>query len=99
VLLPWSPKSPYLVTGTPRVFFVSPNNCCSPVIHKNLLLWLSGFQKRSTGMNILANSNILFAHISPSVEVLSATELARLPEVSTPLQEVDFRGMVFANNG
>jgi len=50
-------------------------------------------------MNILANSNILFAHISPSVEVLSATELARLPEVSTPLQEVDFRGMVFANNG
>jgi hypothetical protein len=50
-------------------------------------------------MNILANSNILFAHISPSAKMLSAADLARFPEVSAPLQEVDFRGMVFANSG
>lgn len=64
-----------------------------------LLLWLNGFQKRSTGMDILAKSNILFAHISPSVKVLSATDLARLPEVSAPLSKVDFRLMVFTALG
>jgi len=49
-------------------------------------------------MSILSNSNILFAHISPSVKVLSTTDHASFPEVSAPLQEVDFRGMVFANS-
>ena len=52
--------------------------------HKSLLFWLSGFQKRSTRINILAKRNILFAHISPSVKMRSATDLARLPEVSAP---------------
>jgi hypothetical protein len=67
--------------------------------HKSLLLRLSGFQKRSTRMNILAKRNILFAHISPSVKMRSATDLARLPEGSAPLQKVDFRGIAFPNHG
>jgi hypothetical protein len=50
-------------------------------------------------MNILADSNILFAYISATVRMLSATDLARLPEISAPLQKVDFQGIVFANNG
>ena len=44
-------------------------------------------------------SNILFAHISPSVKMLSATGIARLPEILAPLSKVDLRGIVLANSG
>jgi hypothetical protein len=50
-------------------------------------------------MNILAKRNILFAHISPSVKMRSATALARLSEISAPLQKVDFQGIIFTNDG
>jgi hypothetical protein len=50
-------------------------------------------------MNILAKSNILFAHISPSVKMLSATAFARLPEILAPLEKVDFRRIVLTNYG
>jgi hypothetical protein len=66
--------------------------------HKSLLLWLGGLQKRSTRISTLPKCNILFAHISPSVKVLSATDLARLPKISASLQKVDFRRIVLANN-
>jgi hypothetical protein len=36
-------------------------------------------------MNILADSDIFFAYISPSVKMLSPTDLARLSEISAPL--------------
>jgi hypothetical protein len=63
------------------------------------LLRLSGFQKRSTRISTLTKRNILFAHISPSVKVLNATDLAGLPEISASLQKVDFQRIVFADNG
>jgi hypothetical protein len=86
IALSWNPKSPYPGDREPSpVLFVSPMIVALRSDHKRLLLWLSGLQKCSTRMKIIAKSNTRFVYLSPSVKMLSTTDLAPLlPEVSAP---------------